>query len=224
MLIGMSPTGVPEAIRRSMQILATHRALFGRADRGGQSRGARTMAESDIARVVEVFEACHARWALVGAHAIGLLTEPRATADFDFIVDGRKLGGVVRGLKKAFGELDETDIGAAIQLKAIDVDLIRSSNHPLFQAALRELRAIGTWKVPRTEVLLVLKFLAAVSPFRNRAKRTHDVGDIMLVCRAAGGTLDRAHMIELSKLVYPGAEREFADLLGKIDRDEPIAI
>ena len=31
-------------------------------------------------------------------------------------------------------------------------------------------------------------------------------------------------MIELSKLVYPGAEREFAELLGKIDRDEPIAI
>ncbi len=31
-------------------------------------------------------------------------------------------------------------------------------------------RTIGEWKVPRTEVLVVLKFLAAVSPVRNRRK------------------------------------------------------
>lgn len=30
----MFPAGIPEAIRRSMRILATHRALFGR--RGGR--------------------------------------------------------------------------------------------------------------------------------------------------------------------------------------------
>lgn len=124
------------------------------------------MSEADISRVVEVFEACGARWALVGAHAIGRLTEPRATADFDFIVEGDKLPAVVHGLTKEFGALDAIDIGAAIQLKAIDIDLIRlirSTNHPLFEAALAQSRTIGDWKVPRTEVLIVLKFLAAVS-------------------------------------------------------------
>ena len=181
------------------------------------------MSEADIHRVVEVFEASRARWALVGAHAIGLVTEPRATADFDFIVEASKLCVVVRGLAKEFGELGETDIGAAIQLKAIDVDLIRSNNHPLFQAALEQVRTVGDWKVPRTEVLVVLKFLAAVSPTRNQGKRMHDVGDIVHVYRQDGG-LDRAQMIELSRLVYPGAEREFTDLLDKIDRGEPIAI
>jgi hypothetical protein len=30
--------------------------------------------------------------------------------------------------------------------------------------------------------------------------------------------------IEPSRLVYPGAEREFSELLDKIDRGEPIAI
>ena len=182
------------------------------------------MSEADIGRVVEVFEACRARWALVGAHAIGLLTEPRATADFDFIVEGAKLSAVVRRLAKEFGELDEADIGAAIQLKAIDIDLIRSTNHPLFQAALEQTRTVGDWKVPRTEVLIVLKFLAAVSPVRNRRKRRQDVTDLSYVYESAGGDLDRALMIELSKLVYPGAEREFGELLDKIDRDEPISI
>lgn len=182
------------------------------------------MAESDIARVIAVFESCRARWALVGAHAIGLLTEARATADFDFIIEGKKLGEVIRGLAKEFGELDEIDIGAAIQLKAIDVDLIRSNNHPLFQAALEQPRTVDAWNVPRTEVLIVLKFLAAVSPWRDQNKRRLDVSDLGRIYQAAGGELDRAQMIELSKLVYPGAEREFSELLDKIDRGEPLTI
>jgi hypothetical protein len=36
--------------------------------------------------------------------------------------------------------------------------------------------------------------------------------------------VDRAAMIELSRLVHPDAEREFSALLDKIDRGEPIAI
>lgn len=182
------------------------------------------MAESDIARVVAVFEACRARWALVGAHAIGLLTEPRATADFDFIVEGAKLRAVIRGLTREFGELDEADIGAAIQLKAIDVDLIRSTNHPLFQAALEQTRTVGAWKVPRTEVLIVLKFLSTVSQHRDRRKRRQDVIDLSYVYEVARVDLDRGRMVELSGLVYPGAEREFSELLDKLDRDEPISI
>jgi hypothetical protein len=218
----VSVAGIPDAIRRSMKILATHRALFGR--RIHEGRGGGTMSETDIARVIDVFEAKRADWALVGAHAIGLVTEPRATADFDFIVEGAKLAGVVRALTKVFGELGEQDIGAAIQLKAIDVDLIRSTNHPLFQAALEHRRTIGDWKVPRSEVLIVLKFLAAVSPVRDRRKRRQDVTDINFICDVAGTELDRALMLELSALVYPGAEREFSELLDKIDRNEPISI
>lgn len=182
------------------------------------------MSEADISRVVEVFEACHASWALVGAHAIGLLTESRATANFDFIVEGAKLPAVVRGLTEEFGELDETDIGATIQLKAIDIDLIRSTNHPLFEAALEQSRTVGEWKVPRTEVIVVLSFWAVVSPERDRIKRMQDMADLIRVYQTAFDEIDRARMIELSKLVYPGAERELGELLDKIDRGEPIAI
>jgi hypothetical protein len=41
---------------------------------------------------------------------------------------------------------------------------------------------------------------------------------------SSAGIPDRARMIELSRLVCPGAEREFSELLDKIDRGEPIAI
>jgi hypothetical protein len=182
------------------------------------------MSEADVVRVVEVFEATRVKWALVGAHAIGLLTEPRATVDFDFIIEGARLGSVVRALAGVFGELDENDIGAAVQLRAIDVDLIRSTNHPLFRVALEELRTIGEWRVPRAEVLVVLKFLAAVNPWRDLRKRRQDVLDIGFVCERTGDELDRDLMIKLSAQVYPGAEREFRELLDKLERGEPVMI
>jgi hypothetical protein len=78
--------------------------------------------------------------------------------------------------------------------------------------------------VPRTEVLVVLKFLAAVSPWRDRRKRMQDVFDISYVCEVVGAELDRAMMLDLARLVYPGAEREFAELLDKLDRGDPISV
>ena len=182
------------------------------------------MSEAEVVRVIEVFKAKRTKWALVGAHAIGLVTEPRATLDFDFVVEGGKLETIVKALTKEFGELDEQDIGAAIQLRGIDVDLIRSTSHPLFQVALEQLRTIGDWKVPRTEVLVVLKFLAAVSPRRDSDKRMQDATDIARMCKRAATQLDRTMMVELAALVYPGAESEFAELLDKLERGERIPI
>lgn len=182
------------------------------------------MSEVDMARVIQVFEDQGAGWVLVGAHAIGLITEPRATADFDFIVQGTKFDRVMRGLAAVFGDLHDHDIGAAVQLKAIDVDLIRSTNHQLFQVALERPKTIGEWKVPRTEVLVVLKFLAAVNPWRDRNKRRQDVVDIAAMYQAASDEIDRAEMVKIATLVYPGAERQFSELMDSIDRGDPITI
>lgn len=112
----------------------------------------------------------------------------------------------------------------AIQLKAIDVDLIRSANHPLFAEALTLTRDVGEWKVPRTEVLIALKFLASVSPWRDRTKRRQDIVDLSLVFLAELETLDRNEIARLGALVYPGAEQELARLLDLIERGEPLTI
>lgn len=182
------------------------------------------MKESEIARVVQIFDQVGARWTLVGAHAVGLLTEPRATADFDFVVEDRKLKGVLAALQQEFGELDVDDIGVAVRLRAIDVDLIRAV-HPLFKEALSRSRKVGDWNVPVAEVLLVLKFLAAVSPWRGPEKRTYDIGDIRSIYHAVGReALDLDLMTKLAATVYPRAEQDFAQLLERLDRGEPIEI
>lgn len=213
---------MPENVRASLRILATHRALF---DRTRTSGWGISMTEADVARVIRVFDDCGANWVLVGAYAVGLLTEPRATVDFDFIVEARKLRSVVSALGQEFGPLDAEDIGAAIRLRAIDVDLIRSNNHALFREAMDRARLSGEWRIPPPEVIVALKFLSAVSPWRNRDKRSQDIADLRAVYHAVGPEeLDAGTMSELAALVYPGAERELEDMLARIDRGDPIEI
>lgn len=183
------------------------------------------MNEADVVRVIETFEKEGARWALVGAYAVGLLTEPRATVDFDFVVEERKLKAVIRALTEAFGDLGQDDIGAAIRLKSIDVDLIRSNNHPLFREALDRAELSGDWRIPPPEVIIALKFLSAVNPWRNRDKRRQDMADLALVYDAVGpDAMDRTEMIRLASLAYPGAEQEFQSILLRLDRGDRIEI
>ena len=181
--------------------------------------------QETIARVVAVFEAQNARWALVGAHAIGTLTTPRATVDFDFVVDEPKIRGVIRALEEEFGDLEIIDLGPALRLQALDVDLIRSATHPLFKQALQHVRPADGWNIPAPEVLLVLKFLSATSPWRNRTKRMQDTVDLSTLFLAVGREgLDFDLLRQLAAQVYPGAEREFEDLLDRVESGEPVTI
>ena len=181
--------------------------------------------EERIARVVATFEQVGSRWALVGAHAIGTFAEPRATADFDFVVEGSKLRAIVQALEEEFGDLDAVDLGPATRLRALDVDLIRSTTHALFREALTHVRPAADWNVPVPEVLVVLKFLAAVSPWRERTKRMQDIVDLTVLVTAVGREeLDEALLKRLAAQVYPGGEKELEALLSRIERGEPITI
>lgn len=213
-------SSIPAAVRESLSILATHRALFGPPNAEGA-----TVDDTRITRVIDAFEEAGASWVLVGAQAVGILTEPRATADFEFIVESARLPRLLEVLRREMGELSEDDVGAAIRLKALDVDLIRSGNHALFREALALRQPAGSWFVPSPEALLVLKFLSAVNPWRSQAKRIHDVGDLAAVYRAVGAdALDRGTLDRLAGLVYPGAEAELRSLLDRIDRGDPLSI
>lgn len=209
---------MPETIRRSLAILAATRAIV------QHQEGAQVM-EERISRVVRTFQLVGARWALVGAHAIGTLTEPRATADFDFVVEGSKLRAIVGALEEEFGELDVVDLGPAMRLRALDIDLIRSTTHSLFAEALTHVRGVADWQVPVPEVLVVLEFLAAGSPWRERTKRMQDIVDLSVLVVAVGREeLDGELLTELAAQVYPGAEAELETLLGRIERGEPITV
>jgi hypothetical protein len=213
------PPSIPETVVASLEILEAQQSMTGS---GGQPT---SKVEERIARVVAVLGEVGARWVLVGAHAVALHTEPRATVDFDFVVEGSKLERILAALQQVFGELRPFDMGPAVRLEALAIDLIRSTTHPLFAEALSSARPSGAWRVPAPETLIALKFLSAVNPWRGPTKRTYDVGDLRALVQSIGfDNLDVPEMKRLAALAYPGAEREFTDLLGRIERGEPIRI
>ena len=180
--------------------------------------------EDVIERVVECFHRERVTWCLVGAHAVGYYCEPRATSDFDFIIDDQKWAYLEAALHKEFPDLVVQDIDVAVRLPSIHVDLIRASSGPLFMEALRDALPEGRWHIPSVEVMIVLKFLSATNMWRHRDRRSQDTLDLMRMWRKHGAGADRDKMVELSKLVYRGAEAEFQELLDKIDKGLPITI
>jgi hypothetical protein len=191
----------------------------------GRDDGDETSMEERVRKIIEAFDHVGTKWTLVGAHAVGAVTEPRATDDFDFVVEERKLGRVLERLEEVFGPLTTTDIGAGIRILNLDLDLIRSTTHPLFRRALDDTRAEHAWRIPVPELLIALKFLSSVSPWRGIDKRRQDVLDLIRVYKAfEGEDLDRPRTIELAAEVFPGAELELEQLLDRVDRDEPITI
>lgn len=165
-----------------------------------------------------------ATWTLVGAHAVNVYVRPRATIDLDFVVDGRMLKRILAGLEAEFGALETTDIGAALRVTNLSLDLIRSDNHPLFRAALDKGAPRGGPRVPPPELLVTLKFLSAVSPWRKPGERKQDAADLINVYQSAGADFDRDAAIRYGTMVYPGAERELAAILDRIDRGEDVPL
>lgn len=180
--------------------------------------------EETYRRVIDVLTRVGARWSVVGAHAVNLYVEPRATVGIDLVVDARKMRPLLRALEEELGALETTEIGAALRVTNLSIDLIRGDNHPLFRAALDEAQEHEGVRVPPVELLLVLKFLAATSPWRDVADRKQDVADLIRLYRATGADLDREATLRHASGVYPRAEIELAAILDRIDRGEDVSV
>lgn len=144
--------------------------------------------------------------------------------DFDFVTEDDRLSGILHDLAAAFGDLDPVVSDVGIRLRALEVDLIRATNHALLQVALERQNVIDGWRVPRTEVLIALRFLSSRSVWRPRYKRMQDMADIAAIWESRGPDLDRAMLLELGGLVYAGAGRELDQVLDQLARGEPISI
>ncbi len=180
--------------------------------------------EQTYRQVIAAVERAGSRWTVVGAHAVNCYVRPRATDDIDLVVEAKKLRVILRTIEEDVGQVEVDDIGAAVRLLNLSVDLIRSDNHPLFCAALDHGQQLGGVRVPPAELLLALKFLAAVSPWRKAAQRAQDTADLIAVYQELGSDLDRDAAVRHAGQVYNGAGEELAMILDQIDRGEKVRI
>ena len=104
--------------------------------------------EKTYRRVIDVLSRVGAQWSVVGAHAVNVYVEPRATVDVNFVVEARKMKPILRALEEEFGTVETTEIGAAVRVTNLSIDLIRGDNHPLFRAALDEAEERQGVRVP----------------------------------------------------------------------------
>jgi hypothetical protein len=200
---------------KAFRILRAQNAL---ANREG------TDMEDVYKRIIGAIDGAGVRWTVVGAHAVNVYVRPRATEDIDLVVDAGKMDIVLQVVEKEFGEQQAVDIGGAVRLVGLEVDLIRSNNHPLFRAALDDALEEQGIRIPPPELLIALKFLAATSPWRRPADRGLDTADLMNVYDALGSKLDRGVALAYAAKIYPGADRELANVFDRIDRGERIQI
>ncbi|MBI4702667.1 MAG: hypothetical protein HY744_16215 [Deltaproteobacteria bacterium] len=219
---------LPEPIARALRILRRQRWIareaLGHDPPGCKHHPEEASMEENLRRVLAAIERAGASWALVGAEAVNLYVGPRATEDFDLVVAAGGFEAALREIRLEFNGPPEVDIGAAVRLPTLAIDLIRSSCHELFRIAIDRARPAGPMRVPPPEVVMALKFLSSISPWRHEDDRKQDALDLIRVYRAVGREGDRAELLRLGGLAYPGAERELGELLGKIDRGEPITI
>lgn len=208
---------MPFALVRSLRIART-RSAWSRAEKNAPM-------QETIHRIVQVLDRLGVQWCLIGAHAVGEYTVPRATEDVDLLIDDRRMPKILSELETQLGDLDADDIGPAVRLRVAAVDLVRASSNAVFRATLKDAVTIGQWRFPAREALIVMKFMAATSPFRGLDRRRQDMVDLIALYRSVDpGDLDRARLTELASTIHTGAAEELLELLAKVDADEPILI
>jgi len=202
---------IPAGIAQSFAILRLSAVIARRPE---------VLMEDNFKRAIAAFERAGIPWAVIGAQAVNMYVRPRATVDVDFVVDGRRMKKVLAALEAEFGPTRSTDIGAAVRLESLALDLVRSETQPLFRAVLDTAVEREGVRVPPPELLVALKFMSSTSNYRDPNDRRQDAVDLARVVTTLGDDLDRKAALEYAKLVFPGAERELAAMFDAIDRGD----
>lgn len=168
-------------------------------------------------------------WVLVGAEAVNLyIQRPRATVDVDIVVRRKHLGRIRRILKDTCRDL----VDAEGKLRAVlsedpnrlEVDVIKSQSHELFDAALDQKTSIQSVPVPKIEALLALKYLSAVSAGRQPPDKHQDVADFIRAYKENVDRMDRELLVDLASRAHSKAHEEFPEFLDAVENDRPVVL
>lgn len=219
----MPTSELPEPLAVSLQILELSTVLkegsAGEGDLPATVRG--IFSRFDLEKI---------HWVLVGAGAINFYSRrPRATQDVDLIVEAAHLSRAASIAQTVMGrgtrrENRGTHVTLHSPVSPLIVDLIRSDQHALFQTALKEKRRRKGVRIPPLEVILALKYLSAVSPYRHVDDKRQDLVDFARVLRANGERVNKGRLIDLGAQAHERARAEIARLIDDIEHDRPITL
>jgi len=168
-------------------------------------------------------------WVLVDAEGINLYRKrPRATVDVDLVIRQRHVRKAARVLKELCTKVQETEVhwrGVLSEVpRLLEVDLIKSGSHELFDAALDQKVEFENVPVPRVEALLALKYLSAISPGRAHGDKHQDAADFIHAFNDNRGRIDRPFLVELASRAHRGARPDFEQFLQAVEAGKPIVL
>jgi Nucleotidyl transferase AbiEii toxin, Type IV TA system len=202
-------------------------------ERGHAIRKGGNLAPSDlpkrVLRLLNRFDDEGIDWVLVGAEAMNIYRKrPRATVDVDIVVRKKHLRKARKVLLEECEEVRESEVHYKAVLVSepvpLDVDVIKSQAHELFDEALDRKTVLEGVKLPRIEVLLALKYLSVVSLWRSRGDKLQDAADFTHVFKDNQDQIDRGLLCDLASRAWKGGRSEFEKFLEAIETGGPLTI
>jgi hypothetical protein len=137
---------------------------------------------------------------LIGAHALGELTcEPRATQDVDIIIHKQDFQKTINLILKTYPNLTNNENRIEDKTTKQSVVDILTDEHPIYKTAF----SARNGKLPKPEMMLVMKFLSSNSPLRRKDKKIQDKADFFNV--AFKKNIDKELVFDLLKKADPQA-------------------
>jgi hypothetical protein len=126
---------------------------------------------------------------------------------------------------KAFPFLSARDRGGVIGLEKDKVEVIDviKPDEPLYNSVFSNAVETGGYEVPTLEMMVVLKYAAMVSPFRDASDKAQDFADLKRVVLNNAG-LDIEKVKKLAAVVCKDAPAEAERYILDIRAGRPIAI
>ena len=103
----------------------------------------------------------------------------------------------------------------------LELNVIKSQSHPLFELALDHRVLVDGVPVPRIEALLALKYFSAVSG-RGEGDKHQDISDFIKAFKDNQPRIDRALLVDLASKAHKNARKEFEVFLAAVEAGRPI--
>lgn len=174
-----------------------------------------TMAGADALGVGKIFHEAGIDAVVIGGLVVGCHSgRPRSTQDIDVVVNAKSLPKkVIAQLARLVGSkkverhpsfvsfIKKTLLG---DREVLDVRTSRSGSYGLvFDNSIALVIAGSQIRIPTAEMMVVLKYTAAVNPIRQKAKQVQDWADVYAIVDANDG-LSMSTVRHLADSVVPG--------------------
>lgn len=183
--------------------------------------------------VARILRSHKIKYVLIGAHGFAsLFKEPRATQCAEIIVSSKSQRKAVRLLSARFPRLAVEDHEVVVRFRdpkssLVVLDVVKPIE-ALTKEALDNTQDFtlgkATYRVPRLEMALALKFAPMISLTRADEKKFQDAADFISMVKKAGEAIDLELVERFGELVYPGGGKELLEKVRQVRAGERLKL